>query len=222
MAKKDKKNLKSTKKEDNSKFLIMGMVGVIVLIFVVMFSAILNNDTPAGSNNSSTNSNRELDQVMDRIETREARLANNPDDLSLLENLGYDYHDAGSINMFQLNDEKQGIFMYEQAMYYYSRVLEQDPDNFDVRTNMATVAWRVSPIHYDLADEYFNMAFEQEGNPKMIIARGNYGNFLYFAKEDLEGAVEQWEIALELNPSVAQRDQFNNLIAEANKRLGIE
>lgn len=198
-------------KNSNANYFLIGLAAFLVIIFVFMTSAVLKKDSPTGSTGGSSS---ELAQIESRIATRLDRLQQNPDDLPLIENLGNDYYGAGFAAQAAGNID-QAKFFWEEAIYYYLQILEQDPTNINVRVDMATISWRAD--RNDFAEEHFLIAIEQQ--PDFLFARTNLGNFYAYAAGDLEAAIEQWEVALTLNPNTETRVRLNNQIDEAKSYL---
>ncbi|MDW7674777.1 MAG: hypothetical protein SCK28_09595 [Bacillota bacterium] len=211
-----KKKTVVAKKQDNSRYFIIGMVVFMVLLFAVMLGSVMKKDSPASS--SSDPNLVKLEQVMSRIATREARLKENPDDISITESLANDYYDAGMINLYEIGDDKQASFLLEEAVNYYLKVLDKKPKNMNVRVDMATISWRISSDYYEFADTHFKKAIAED--PNFLFARTNYGNFLFYALGDYAGAIEQWEAALKLKPSVQDIAKLTSQIDEAKQLLG--
>jgi tetratricopeptide (TPR) repeat protein len=188
---------------------MIGTIIFLVVIFAVMAGAVLKKDSPTGG----TSGNSEIAQIITRIETRLDRLEQNPDDFKLMEDLGNDYYGAG-FAYARAGDTDQSKFYWDEAIYYYLKVLDKYPNNNNVRVDMATIAWRAD--RNDLAEEHFLKAIEQD--PKFLFARMNFGNFYAYAKQDFEAAIVQWEEALKLKPNPEQISQLQSSINDAKQK----
>ncbi|MBS4026261.1 MAG: hypothetical protein KGZ96_11380 [Clostridia bacterium] len=211
MSKKTKKRQPySQKNSSNSNYFMIGTIVFLVVIFAVMAGAVLKKDSPTGGSPG----NSEMTQIMTRIETRLDRLEKNPDDYKLMEDLGNDYYGVG-FDYARAGDTDQAKFYWAEAIYYYSKVLEQYPANIGVRVDMATISWRAD--RNELAEENFLIAIEQD--PSFLFARINFGNYYAYAKQDFEAAIVQWEEALKLKPNPEQTSQLQSSIADAKQML---
>jgi tetratricopeptide (TPR) repeat protein len=205
-----KKQQFSQKKNANSNYFMIGTIVFLVVIFLVMAAAVLKKDSPTGG----VPDNSEITQIINRIETRLARLEKTPDDFKLMEDLGNDYYGAG-FAYARAGNTDQAKFYWEEAIYYYLKVLDKYPDNINVRVDMATIAWRAD--RNDLAEENFKKAIEQ--NPNFFQSRLNFGNFYAYAKQDYAAAIVQWEEALKIAPNPQAISQLENSINDAKQQL---
>ena len=118
---------------------------------------------------------------------------NIPAALSLLDDL-----DAGKINRTDALDLFSGLFNmlcndYKQAIPYFKRVLETDPDNIDVLYNLGVCYYSLDNFHQAIA------AFESILNikPDDPEVYGLLGN-AYYLSGDLQNAKESFVLAREL------------------------
>jgi len=112
---------------------------------------------------------------------------------------------------FVLQDYENGSRYMELAINSYQKVLQAEPDNIYVRTDMATLAYYVG--NNELAKENFEKAIAQD--PTFINARNNYGEFLLNSLGDTEGAIAQWQAILEMNPDPGTKSSIEAKINKA-------
>ncbi|QGG48934.1 tetratricopeptide repeat protein [Heliorestis convoluta] len=144
------------------------------------------------------------------IAIMEAEVENDPDYLPGWVALGNYRYDMGRFLSLNGNLE-EGEDFYRQAVEAYSKALEMDPDDTNVRVDMATAAF-YSGIS-DLAEENFQIAMEKD--PQHVIAPLNYGIFLIEVRQDYEKARDVWTKAQSLNPTKEQADFLKELVAFA-------
>lgn len=133
-----------------------------------------------------------------------------------------DWRDAGDL-YFQWTESAEPELRSDLAhltIFAYERVLEQDPDNFDVRSNVAWVA------QYDAANpmraiDEINYILERE--PDHLQANFNRGYFLMRINR-FDQAVDQMERVLELtdesSPIGRQAATLVQIIREEQGRMG--
>jgi len=126
-----------------------------------------------------------------------------PSDPALLTQAGNIYYDAQQ---------------FKEAIEYYTRALEGDPKNTDVRTDMATAYWYLGDPDRAIAE--FDRVLQQR--PTKANALLNRGIVRWQGKMDVKGAVADWESLLKADPNFPQRSNVEQLIAEAKKHSNIK
>ncbi len=125
---------------------------------------------------------------------------NNPD---LLVKIGNTYYDTQQ---------------YPTAIDYYQRALKLQPANTNVRTDLATAYWYLGDP--DSAIQEFNKALSYE--PNKANALFNLGVVQWQGKMDIKSAVATWQKLLATNPSYENKEKVQQLIAEAQKHVGVK
>lgn len=133
------------------------------------------------------------------------QVEDDPQNIDLWTELGNTYYDLAVAAMDAAPEEVTADL--HQAVDIYQYVLQYRED-VNVMLDLATAAYYLEDD--DLAEENFRKALNLE--PDNYYALYNYGVFLYYAREDFNAAIEQWEKALVLNP---QDEQLQAFIAEA-------
>jgi cytochrome c-type biogenesis protein CcmH/NrfG len=126
--------------------------------------------------------------------------ANNAD---LLASIGNLYYDAQ-----QFND----------AVSYYDRALKLQPANTAVRTDMGTAFWYLGDA--DRAIREFQTVLKTE--PTKANTLLNLGIVEWQGKMDGSAAIAAWQKLLDSNPKYENRDQVQQMIAEARKHANIK
>jgi len=126
-----------------------------------------------------------------------------PTDATLLAEAGNIYYDVQQFN---------------QAIDYYNRSLQSDPNNTNVRTDMATALWYVGDADHSIAE--FDRVLKQEPNKGNALL--NRGIVKWQGKMDVKGAIADWEALLKVDPNYPQRPRVEQLIAEAKKHANIK
>jgi len=162
------------------------------------------NGTASGMVATGQVSPEQLKQEADKqAEPILARLKVKPDDPILLVQAGNIYYDAQ---------------LFKDAIDYYTRVLQSDPNNTNVRTDMATAYWYLGDS--DRAIVEFDRVLKQE--PKKANALFNRGVVRWQGKMDIQGAVADWENLLKADPNYPERPKVEQMIAEAKKHTSIK
>jgi cytochrome c-type biogenesis protein CcmH/NrfG len=124
------------------------------------------------------------------------KLKSNPNDPAILISIGNLYYDAQQ---------------YPIAIDYYGRALKVRPADADVRTDLATAYWYMG--NADVAITEFDKALTYApNNPNTLF---NRGLVKLQGKKDSAGAVADWKRLLAVNPSYAEKDKVEQMIAEA-------
>jgi tetratricopeptide (TPR) repeat protein len=127
------------------------------------------------------------------------RLKAEPENATLLANLGNIYYDA-----------KQ----YPAAIDYYERSLKVQPADTSVRTDLGTAYWYTGSA--DTAIAQFNKSLTYD--PKKADTLFNLGIVKWQGKKDGSGAVDAWKKLLETNPAYPNKDAVMQLMAQAQQR----
>ena len=125
-----------------------------------------------------------------------AQLKTNPKDAATLIKLGNLYYDGQS---------------YPEAIQYYQKALEIEPDNPDVRTDLGTSYWYTGDADKAIANFEKALAI-RPNHPGTLF---NLGIVKWQGKKDPKGAVVAWEKLLQTNPDYPQKDQVQMLIERA-------
>jgi cytochrome c-type biogenesis protein CcmH/NrfG len=127
------------------------------------------------------------------------RLKSDPNNPDLLTSIGNIYYDAQQ---------------YPIAIDDYGRALKARPSDAAVRTDMATAYWYMGNADSAIAE--FNKALTYApNNPNTLF---NLGMVKWKGKKDSAGALADWEKLLAANPKYEERDQVEQMIAEAKKQ----
>ena len=132
-----------------------------------------------------------------------SQLKANPSDPALLAQVGNLYYDAQ---------------LFQDAIDYYTRSLQADPKNTNIRTDMATAYWYLGDPDRALTE--YDRILKQE--PNKINALLNRGVVRWQGKMDVKGAVADWETLLKADPSYPERPKVEQLIAQAKQHANIK
>lgn len=131
------------------------------------------------------------------------KLKTSRNDSALLASIGNVYYDAQ---------------VYPDAISYYERSLKIQPNNVSVRTDMGTAEWFLGEP--DKAIEEFQAVLKVQ--PTMPSALFNLGVVQWRGKMDSAGAIATWQKLLETNPTYENKEQVQQLIAQAQKHMNIK
>lgn len=164
-----------------------------------------NVESTAAAPNPSTQPTPE--QLRKMADTQAAPLLEqaktNPNDPDLLSKIGNVYYDVQD---------------YPTAIAYYQRTLNIQPSNTNVRTDLATAYWYTG--NPDSAIQEFNKVLSYE--PNKANALFNLGVVQWQGKMDIKSAVATWQKLLSTNPNYENKDKVQQLIAEAQKHVGVK
>lgn len=131
------------------------------------------------------------------------QLAAEPNNSSLLANIGNVYYDAQQ---------------YPEAIDYYRRALQIQPADAAVRTDMATAIWYAGDADTAIAE--FNKSLSYE--PTKANTLFNLGIVKWQGKMDIPGAIAAWQKLIETNPHYEGKEKVEELIAQAKKHAGVK
>ncbi len=125
--------------------------------------------------------------------------------------MGNSYYNLGNVYIFN-DDQVKALEHFQQATNYYVKALNINPENSNVRLDLANAALLSGQKR--LAEENYQKAIEQD--PKFADARYHYGIFLLQQKK-YDQAIEQWEAVLSLKPDDLTEQQVRSLIQLAQQ-----
>jgi tetratricopeptide (TPR) repeat protein len=131
------------------------------------------------------------------------QLKNDPNNPELLAQAGNLYYDAQQ---------------YQQAIDYYQRVLNIQPKNPDVRTDLGTAYFYLGDS--DRALREFDTTLKNAPNHANTLF--NMGMVKWQGKMDVNGAVAAWQKLLDTNPAYPNRDKVQNLIKQAKQHTDVK
>lgn len=190
---------------------------LVVLISIAMigsgFSMFFSGgDVPSTVPNSSTNTVAEYQAKKVRIAAIAERAKADLGNVQLQITLGNEYYDAGVVAAEVAPTEMQENF--KQAVGAYQNALKTNKDP-NVMVDMATAAFKSGDN--DLAEKSFKEALALK--PDFLNGLVNYGIFLANVKQDLAGAITQWQKAQNIAQSSSEKEQINSLINQAQSQL---
>lgn len=132
-----------------------------------------------------------------------AKLKANPKDTDTLAQVGNLYYDAQQFNV---------------AVDYYAQILAITPKNAAVRTDMGTAYLYLN--NPDRAIQEFQTALKD--NPKHGQALFNLGMAQWRGKGDAPAAIASWEKLLKTVPDFPERENVEQMIAQAKKHMNLK
>ena len=135
--------------------------------------------------------------VNDTVAQLKERLNKDSNDIDAAISLGNIYYDNGEAG---------------QAILYYRRALDINPDLPSVRTDLGTMYWRNDDI--SLAEQAFRDAIASDST--FGYAYVNLGLLLHRAKNDVTGARTAWQKLLDINPGHDGAGKARELLQETN------
>lgn len=202
----------------NNKIIFMVLTPMLAVGLVLSFT-IWSSPTMNTSNQGQRGQGAPVQQddkvveMLTNIRRYEQALKNNPDNYSMLVDLGNGTYDIGELYSKQQQNDK-AITYFTKATEAYKKALEIGEPNANIATDLATAAMYSG--QYDLAEEYFQVAMETDKNH--VVSRMNYGVFLMNIRQDNAGAVKQWEDVLALNPDPSIKSNAQQLIQQAQTK----
>jgi tetratricopeptide (TPR) repeat protein len=159
-----------------------------------------NASAPAGMNSVDGKPSPEQQKAM--VDRAAAPLleavSKSPDDFEAVVNLGNVYYDGNQ---------------YPDAIKYYQRALEINPNNADVRTDLGTAYWYIGDADRAIAEFKKSLKIRPD-HPGTLF---NMGIVEWQGKMDPVSAVLAWQALLKGNPDYPQRKQVEDLIAKAKQ-----
>jgi cytochrome c-type biogenesis protein CcmH/NrfG len=131
------------------------------------------------------------------------KLAADPTNAGLLENIGNIYYDAQQ---------------FRAAIDYYQRALKEQPANTGVRTDMATAYWYSGNADTAISEFQKSLAYE----PTKANTLFNLGVVEWQGKMDIDKALAAWQKLLDTNPNYEGKDKVLELMAQAKKHSGVK
>lgn len=193
---------------------------LVVLIIIAMVASggsmffsgggVPSSDTNTPTN--ATNSVADYQAKKARIEAMVKQAKVDPGNVPLQTALGNEYYDAGVAAEEVAPTETKENF--KNAVGAYQNVLKTNKDP-NVMIEVATAAFKSGDN--DLAEKSFKEALELK--PDFYNGLLNYGFFLANAKQDLPGAIIQWEKAQNVALNSTEKDQVKSLISQAQSQL---
>lgn len=168
---------------------------------------------PTNSKNSNTaNATADYQARKVRIEAMVQQAKVDPGNVPLQTALGNEYYDAG-IAAEQVAPTETAE-NYKHAVEAYQNVLKTNKDP-NVMVDMATAAFKSGDN--DLAEKSYKEALALK--PDFYNGLVNYGVFLANVKQDLPGAIIQWEKAENIALNSTEKDSVKSLISQAQSAL---
>ncbi|AFM43502.1 hypothetical protein Desaci_4667 [Desulfosporosinus acidiphilus SJ4] len=140
------------------------------------------------------------------------RAKKDPSNIALQTDLGNEYYDAGSAA--ETAAPSEAAENYKHAVEAYQNVLKINKDP-NVMVDMATAAFKSG--QNGLAETTYQEALSIK--PDFVNGLVNYGIFLAYAKNDLAGAVAQWQKAQKAAPTGTVKDQIAAMISQAQSQM---
>lgn len=207
-------------RQKRQKRIVVTMLVVIVILTMVasggaMFFSNSGIPTP-GNGNTSADSTASATADYQAKKASAAALAQqaktNPTDVSLQTDLGNAYYDAGLAA--ESAAPAEATDNYKNAVTAYQNVLKSNKD-VNVMVDMATAAFKSG--QNDLAEKTYQEALALK--PDFVNGLVDYGIFLANVKQDLKGAIAQWEKAEQASTDATEKSQISDLISQAQSGL---
>ena len=192
-------------------------VVLVVLISIAMigsgFSMFFSGSgVPSTDLNTSTNAAADYQAKKVSIAAIAEQATKDPGNVQLQSALGNAYYDAGVAASVVAPTEVQEN--YRHAVEAYQIVLKTNKDP-NVMVDMATAAFQSGDN--DLAEKSFKEALVLK--PDFYNGLVNYGIFLANVKQDMAGAITQWQKAQNIAQSSSEKEQIKSLIDQAQSQL---
>ena len=180
---------------------------VVVLILGGLGGYLLHTSgsSPESSSSSSSSSlpssqmPSQAEMLNKQTEPLKAKLQTNPKDVSALIELGNLYFDNSK---------------WTDAIGFYQRALNEDPNNPNVRTDMGIAYFYSGDT--DRALQEFDRSLKTD--PKHSQTLFNVGVVKMNGKNDYKGAIAAWEELLKIDPNYQGRAKVESLLAEARAK----
>lgn len=212
--------MKFFRKNNKTIFLIFTpllAVGLVLSFTIWSSPQPANNQGGTSGNTASRTASAQqniIQKMLTDIRQYEQALKANPDNTTILVDLGNKAYDLGAEYLFELQNVEKGTKYFKKATEAYQKVVELGAADANVMTDLATAAMYSG--QNELAEEFFKKAIETDA--EHINSKVNYGYFLAFVKQEYDKALEQWEAALALNPDPDTKNRINSWKQEIKNR----
>jgi cytochrome c-type biogenesis protein CcmH/NrfG len=105
---------------------------------------------------------------------------------------------------------------FKDAITYFQKALEVDPQNVPIRTDMASCMYYTGDVDGALAELDKSLTYD----PKHAGTLMNVGIIKWKGKNDVNGAISAWQTLLKLNPNFPQKEVIEHLINQASQQQG--
>lgn len=190
-----------------------------VLISIAMIGSgflgyfVSGSNSPADSaSNKAATATAEYQAKKVRIDAMDKQAKLDPANIALQTALGNEYYDAGVAAEQVAPTETAENFKH--AVEAYQNVLKTNKDP-NIMVDLATAAFKSGDN--DLAEKSFKETLALK--PNHLNGLVNYGIFLANVKNDLPGAILQWEKAQSFATSNTEKDDIKSLINQAQTAL---
>jgi cytochrome c-type biogenesis protein CcmH/NrfG len=129
------------------------------------------------------------------------RLRSSPNDAALLADIGNTYYDTQQ---------------FGEAVKYYERSLQVNPQNVNVRTDMGTSYWYLGDPDTAIAHLQKSLSYDPNHSNTLY----NLGIVKLHGKQDAAGAVAVWEKLMKVDPAFAARANLSDMILKARQQTG--
>ncbi len=118
--------------------------------------------------------------------------------------------------LIQTGSIYQSAHLYTEAASYYGKVLQADPKNVAIRTEMASCLYRNGDV--DGAIGQLQQALQYD--PKDANSLYNLGMIKWLGKQDSQGAEAAWQLLLNSNPQLSpeRKASVQRMMAEVRKQ----
>jgi len=162
----------------------------------------------------------DLTQNSQQVQMLEGALKDDPNNASLLVQLGNLYYDMGKTEVDKKGQMAEPGYNWNKAVDYYKRALAINPSDVNVRVDMANLLRFMQKGDEALAEYRQAMNID----PKHPQARINYILALAELKQDYKGAIKEYDALLKVAPEQTANEQlkqdvdgFRQKIKEAGK-----
>jgi cytochrome c-type biogenesis protein CcmH/NrfG len=177
----------------------LGVALLVVVLVVLLAGGGLPAGGPAAGGQTAKATPTAAGVDAARVTLLENVLKTNPTDKAALVELGNIYYDAD---------------LFSQAIPYYARELEVDPNNTNVRTDMATAYFYSGDTAKALEEGRKVLAID----PNKVQTRMNMGIWLTsLTPPNVPEAIQNWQVVVNLYPGSAEATQAQALIAQNKK-----
>lgn len=187
-------------KELNQKKLLLILAGIVVVVFIILYSSgILNSTEPdqvTQNQVSNQSSGVDLNNVQ-RINELEEKVKDNPEDTDALLELAHLRNDSG---------------MYDKAIVDYQKYLEKVPKDPDARIDMGVCYYNLK--NYDEAIKQMELAVKY--SPRHQIGYLNLG-IVNLAAGNIEKSREWLQKAVQLDPNTEMGKRAQELLDSHTK-----